>query len=147
MTLLVPFDGSALSESALETANTLAGALDEAVIVLSVIPDDEDFARERGWINEGEPFRIEAIQRGLKDRALSVAPEATFQTEVVDSDEPTATPTTNVVRAIRRVAGEIDASIVFVGSANAGSVIRPDSSVGGSVASDTGYDVYVVRKP
>ena len=147
MTLLVPFDGSALSREALERASELGELRDEEVVVLTVVPDDDEFARNRGWINEGEPFRIEAIQEGLQSRAGEVAPEATFRSEVVDSDEPTATATTNVVRAIRRVASEINASVVFVGSENAGSVIRPDSSVGGSVASDQGYDVYVVRKP
>lgn len=147
MTLLTPYDGSALSTTALEKAADLGELRNEELVVLTVIPDDEDFARARGWINEGEPFQIEAIERGLRDRAAEVAPEATFRTEVVDSDEPTATATTNVVRAIRDVAHEIDASVVFVGSENAGSVIRPDSSVGGSVASDQAYDVYVVRKP
>ena len=147
MTLLVPFDGSVLSTNALERANELGDLRDDEVVVLTVIPDDEDFARDRGWINEGEPFHVEAIQEGLESRAAEVAPEATFRSEIVDSDEPTATATTNVVRAIRRVAAEIEASVVFVGSENAGSVIRPDTSVGGSVASDQGYDVYVIRKP
>lgn len=147
MTLLVPYDASALSTMALEKAAELADLRDEELVVLTVVPDDEEFARERGWINVGEPFDVEAIQRGLRARAAEVAPEMTFRSEVVDSDEPTATATTNVVRAIRRVAGEIEASLVFVGSENAGSVIRPDSSVGSSVASDQAYDVYVVRKP
>ena len=147
MTLLIPYDGSALSTAALEKAAELSDLRDEELVVLTVVPDDEEFARERGWINAGEPFDIEAIQAGLQTRAAEVAPEMTFRSEVVDSNEPTATATTNVVRAIRRVAGEVDASLVFVGSENAGSVIRPDSSVGGSVASDQAYDVYVVRKP
>ena len=146
MTLLVPYDGSDLSTAALEKAAELSDFRGEELVVLTVVPNDESFARERGWINQGEPFDVEAIQEGLRSRADGVAPAMTFRSEVVDSNEPTATPTTNVVRAIRRVAGEVDASLVFVGSENAGSVIRPDSSVGGSVASDQAYDVYVVRK-
>ncbi|WP_339104456.1 universal stress protein [Haloterrigena salinisoli] len=147
MTLLVPFDGSKLARKALEKAATFGDMLDEEVVVLTVIPDDADYARDRGWITEGEPFDPEAIESGIERRASDVAPEATFRTERVSSDEPTATSTNNVVRAIRRVAGEIGASVVFIGSENAGSVIAPQSSVGSPVANDQRYDVYVVREP
>ncbi|ELZ23784.1 MULTISPECIES: universal stress protein [Haloterrigena] len=147
MTLLVPFDGSKLARKALEKAATFGDLLDEEVVVLTVIPDDADYARDRGWIAAGEPFDPEAIEAGIETRAMEVAPEATFQTERVSSDEPTATATNNVVRAIRRVAGEIGASVVFIGSENAGSVIAPQSSVGSPVANDQRYDVYVVREP
>ncbi|ELY44488.1 universal stress protein [Natronorubrum sulfidifaciens] len=147
MTLLVPFDGSELAQTALEKASTFGALLDEEVIVLTVIPDDAEYARERGWITEGEPFDPEAIEAGMNVRADEVAPEATVHTERVSSDEPTSTSTTNVVREIRRIAGEIDASVVFIGSENAGSVIAPQSSVGSPVANDQRYDVYVVREP
>lgn len=146
MALLVPFDGSELATKALEKAATFGDLLDEEVIVVTVIPDDADYARERGWITRGEPFDPEAIAGGLQSRAAEVAPEATFRTERVSSDEPTATATTEVVREIRRVAVEIDASVVFIGSQNAGSVIAPQSSVGSPVAKGQRYDVYVVRQ-
>jgi len=146
MALLVPFDGSELATKALEKAATFGDLLDEEVIVVTVIPDDADYARERGWITRGEPFDPEAIAGGLQSRAAEVAPEATFRTERVSSDEPTATSTTEVVREIRRVAVEIDASVVFIGSQNAGSVIAPQSSVGSPVAKGQRYDVYVVRQ-
>ncbi|WP_226481755.1 universal stress protein [Natrinema amylolyticum] len=147
MSLLVPFDGSELATQALERASTFGDLLDEEVVVLTVIPDDADYARDRGWITQGEPFNTEAIAAGMQTRADEVAPEATFRTERVSSDEPTATSTTNVVREIRRVAADIEASVVFIGSENAGSVIAPQSSVGSPVASDHRYDVYVVRAP
>ncbi|MFD1564033.1 universal stress protein [Haloarchaeobius amylolyticus] len=147
MSLLVPFDGSELAMNALERAATFGTLLDEEVVVLTVIPDDDEYARDRGWITQGEPFEPEAIAAGMQTRAKEVAPEATVRSERVSSDEPTATSTTNVVREIRRVAGEIDASVVFIGSENAGSVIAPQSSVGSPVANDHRYDVYVVREP
>ncbi|MGQ3412370.1 universal stress protein [Natrinema sp. LN54] len=146
MSLLVPFDGSELATHALERASTFGDLLDEEVVVLTVIPDDADYARERGWITQGEPFDAEAIAAGMQTRAADVAPEATVRVERVSSDEPTATSTMNVVREIRRVAGEIEASVVFIGSENAGSVIAPQSSVGSPVANDQRYDVYVVRR-
>jgi nucleotide-binding universal stress UspA family protein len=147
MSLLVPFDGSDLATQALERASQFGDLLDEEVVVLTVIPDDDDYARERGWITRGEPFDPEAIARGMERLATDVAPDATVRIERVSSDEPTATSTTNVVREIRRIAGEIGASIVFIGSENAGSVIAPQSSVGSPVANDQRYDVYVVRRP
>ncbi|EMA42580.1 universal stress protein [Halobiforma nitratireducens] len=147
MSLLVPFDGSSLAEKALERAAALGAHLEQDVVVLTVIPDDPEYARERNWITRGEPFDRDAIEAGIEKRAMAIAPEATFRTERVSSDEPTATSTTNVVREIRRVAAEIDASVVFIGSENAGSVISPQSSVGSPVASDHRYDVYVVRHP
>ncbi|MFP8953591.1 universal stress protein [Natrialbaceae archaeon A-arb3/5] len=147
MTLLVPFDGSPLAMRALERASTLGDRLDESVVVLTVIPNDAGYARDRGWITQGEPFDSNAIAEGLETRAKDVTPSVTFRTERVSSDEPTATATTEVVREIRRVAGEIEASVVFIGSENAGSVITPQSSVGSPVANDQRYDVYVVRQP
>lgn len=146
MSLLVPFDGSSLAVKALERASTFGDLLEEEVVVLTVVPDDEEYARDRGWISEGEPFDPEAITEGMQSRVEDVDPEATFQVERVSSDEPTATATINVVREIRRVAGEIGASVVFIGSENAGSVISPQSSVGSPVANDQRYDVYVVRQ-
>ncbi|RQH01470.1 universal stress protein [Natrarchaeobius oligotrophus] len=147
MTLLVPFDASELATNALDRASTFGNLLGEEVVVLTVIPADAEYARSRNWITMGEPFDADAIESGLRSRAEAVAPEATFRTERVSSDEPTATATTQVVREIRRVAGEIDASVVFIGSENAGSVIAPQSSVGSPVANDQRYDVYVVREP
>ncbi|WP_306057559.1 universal stress protein [Natronococcus wangiae] len=146
MSLLVPFDGSTLATQALERASTFGDFLEEEVVVVTVIPDDEEYARNRGWISDGEPFDPEAIAAGLQSRVEDVDSEATYRVERVSSDEPTATATTNVVREIRRVAGEIEASVVFIGSENAGSVIVPQSSVGSPVASDHRYDVYVVRE-
>ncbi|OVE85604.1 universal stress protein [Natronolimnobius baerhuensis] len=145
MAVLVPFDASKLATTALERAVTFGSVLDEEIIVLTVIPDDPDYARERGWITEGEPFDEDAIESGLTERAQTVAPAATIRTVRVSADEPTATATTEVVREIRRVAAEVDPTVLFIGSENAGSVIAPQSSVGNSVANDQRYDVYVVR--
>ncbi|MFC4437258.1 MULTISPECIES: universal stress protein [Natrialbaceae] len=146
MSLLVPFDGSPLAVKALERASTFGDFLEEEVVVLTVVPDDDEYARARSWITEGEPFDPETIAEGMQSRVADVDPEATFRVERVTCDEPTATATINVVREIRRVAGEVGASVVFIGSENAGSVISPQSSVGSPVANDQRYDVYVVRQ-
>jgi nucleotide-binding universal stress UspA family protein len=145
MTLLVPYDGSDLATAALETASEYGSVLAEPVIALTVIPDDAGYARDRGWITRGEPFDTEAVATGLEERIGATAPDASVRIEPVTVEEPTATPTTRVVREIRRVAVDVDASVVFLGSENAGSVTAPLSSVGGPVASDHEYDLYLVR--
>jgi nucleotide-binding universal stress UspA family protein len=145
MVLLVPFDGSELATAALRRATEFAELTDEPLVVLSVVTDDERFARERGWVGEDEPYDPDAIAERLETSAREVAPDATFRREVpTDAGEMAATPL-DVARTIRQVAHEIDASIVFVGSENAGRVSTPITSVGSPVSEDPGYDVHIVR--
>ena len=145
MTLLVPFDNSPLSTAALKTAAEYGDRTDETVLALTVIPDDMEYALERDWLYDYEAFDTKTIAEKMREAIAEHAPKAEFRYEVVDSDEPTATPTTDVVREIRRVAGDVGATVVFVGTENAGSVTTPLSSVGGPVANDPQYDVYIVR--
>lgn len=149
MTLLVPFDGADLSKAALRRATEFGEMLDQEVLVLSVIPTDEAYARERGWVEESEPFEPELFTLELRDQAAEIAPEATFRSErpTDPQDEPFASATTNIVRTIRRVAGEVDADILFIGSENAGRVSQPLTSIGANVSNDPRYDVHIVRHP
>lgn len=145
MVLLVPFDGSALSERALERAVEFSGFTDEEVLVLTVVPDDEEFARRRGWVGEGESYDPDETVREFEARVRELAPEATFRVDQPGEESMRADSTTDVVRTIRRVAHEVDASIVFVGSENAGRVATPVSSVGDPVSEDSEYNVHIVR--
>ncbi|MBX0295006.1 universal stress protein [Haloarcula nitratireducens] len=145
MTLLVPYDGSDLSEAALERATEFAGYTDENVLVLAVVPDEPDYALERGWLSADDPFDPETIADRLRDRVAEVAPDAEFRYEVPEAVSEMASVTTDVVRTIRSVANEVEASIVFIGSENAGRVSSPVSSVGAPVSEDPQYDVHIVR--
>lgn len=147
MTLLVPFDGSPLARAALERAREFGDVLGQEVVVLAAIPDDETYARERGWIGEHEPFEPKLFALELRDQTASIAPDATFRSEqpTDPTDEPFSSVTMNIVRTIRRVAGELDADIVFIGSENAGRVSKPLTSVGAPVSNDPRYDVHIVR--
>lgn len=142
MPLLVPFDGSALSEAALERAVEFGECLDRGVVVLAVVPQERQYLEDR-W-GEAEP---ETVIDRLRTRAHDLVPEATFRVERPSDpeDEPFADATMNVVRAIREVASEIDADIIFVGSENAGRVSTPVTSVGAPVSEDPRYDVHIVR--
>lgn len=147
MTLLVPYDGSELSEAALDRATQFGDALDQEVVVLVVVPTDEEYVRERGLLTEDEEYDPELFALELRDEAEKIAPEATFRSERATdpADEPYASTTMNIVRTIRQVAGELDADIVFIGSENAASVSQPLTSVGAPVSSDPRFDVHVVR--
>ena len=146
MTLLVPFDDSPLSRAALERAGEFAAFMDTEVVALTVIPDDLEYAESRGWLTERTPFTVEAIADRLERRAAEIAPNARFRHETLDDgDDPVATITLDVVRKVREVAHEEGATILFLGSENAGRVASPLSSVGNPLSEDATYDVHIVR--
>ncbi|MFB6142053.1 MAG: universal stress protein [Halorientalis sp.] len=146
MTLLVPYDGSALSKTALRRAAEFADYRDEEVLALTVVPEDEEFARERGWVAAGEPVDIEAICDRLEAEVHDVAPDATVVCRRPETSESyAATLVDDVTRTIRETAADVDASIVFIGSENAGRVSTPVTSVGDPVSEDPRYDVHIVR--
>lgn len=145
MTLLVPFDGSDLSEAALERATEFAAFRDEPVVALTVIPDEPEYALSRNWLAADEPFDPDTIADRLANRVEELAPLATFRYETPDDISSMASITTDVIRTIRAVAGEVDASVIFIGSENAGRVSTPVSSVGAPISEDPGYDVYIIR--
>jgi len=147
VTLLVPFDGSALAEAALRRAREFAGYRDEAVVVLTVVPEDESFAVERGWIDPGEPYDPEEVCTEFELRVAEIDADATFRCERPSpSEHPTATTIDDVTQTIRSVAAELDVSIIFVGSENAGRVSMPVTSVGGPLSTDGRYDVHIIRR-
>lgn len=146
MVLLVPFDGSELATAALRRAAEFSELTDEPLVVLSVVTDDERFARERGWVGADEPYDPDAIAGELETAAREVAPDAVFRREEPSDGGETATTTMDVARTIREVAREVGASIVFVGSENAGRVSTPISSVGSPVSEAPEYDVHIVRQ-
>ncbi|GAA0661781.1 universal stress protein [Natronoarchaeum mannanilyticum] len=145
MTLLVPFDGSELSAAALDRATEFGEFTGEDVVALAVIPPDAEFARDRGWLDAGEQFDTEMICTRLRQQVEDVSPEARFRCEETEETDYRATLTTDVTRTIRQVAADLRASIIFVGSENAGRVSTPLTSVGNPLSEDPRYDVHIVR--
>jgi len=147
VTLLVPFDGSPLAETALKRAREFASYRDEAVVALTVVPEDESFAEERGWIEPGEPYDPESVCTEFELRVKAIDDDVTFRCEQpVPSEHPTATTIDNVTHTIRTVAAELDVSVIFIGSENAGRVSTPVTSVGDPISTDAKYDIYIVRR-
>lgn len=143
MVLLVPFDDTPLSRTALQRAVTFADHTDEEVLVLTVVPADAEYAHERGWTER--EFDPNAVAERIAARARELAPEATVRVETPENDSSLASTAMDVARTIREVAHEVGASIVFIGSENAGRVSRPLTSVGAPVSTDPEYDVFIVR--
>jgi nucleotide-binding universal stress UspA family protein len=142
MTLVVPFDGSELAEAALVRATEFAQVFDEPVLAITVIREgNAEYAREQGWIGTAEEFEMDAIVARLEEQVTDLSPRAEFRTQVVDWYAPNGA----IARRIRRVARDVDASMVFLGSENAGHLVVGVSSVGRSVAADESYDVVIVR--
>ncbi|WP_435358823.1 universal stress protein [Haloarchaeobius sp. DFWS5] len=147
MSILVPYDGSELSTAALSRAREFADFRNETLVVLTLVPDDPDYARERGWLDAEDTFDVGVVERKLRQRVHDLAPDAEYRCELIENVEPVADVTLDVVRRIREVASEVGASILFVGSENAGRVSSPLASVGSPISDDPQYDVHIVRHP
>jgi len=142
MTLVVPFDGSDLAKTALVRAAEFGSVFEKRVLAASVIPKrNAEYAREQGWIADGEDFDRDAIVSTLHREVTDLCPSADFHHEVVGRFAPPGT----IASRLRRIARESDASMVFLGSENAGELVTSLSSVGSTVAAADAYDVVIVR--
>lgn len=142
MTLVVPFDGSELAEAALVRAAAFDAVFEEGVVAVSVVPNgDVEYARERGWIDDDEAFDRETVVERLATQVSDIAPNARFRHDTVGQYASSGT----IAKHVREIARAEDASLVVIGSENAGHLTVSVSSVGGNVAADDAYDVLVVR--
>lgn len=143
MTIVVPFDGSELSEAALVRATSLGEAFEERVLALTIIPkDDREYARERDWLGHDEEFDMQTVVGRLHERVTDVAPHADFQHETVGRYASAG----SIATELRQAAKTADASLVAIGSDNAGHMVTSIHSVGSTVASDEAFDVLIVRR-
>ena len=143
MTFVVPFDGSELAEAALVRAVEYASALDADVTAVSVVPERKRYAREKGWIDEGDPYDVQAVVDRLREQVGTLAPDATFEYERIREFPPEA----EIADHVERLALAHDPSVVFLGSDNVGRVVTPLTSVGIHIAAEEAYDVFIVRQP
>jgi nucleotide-binding universal stress UspA family protein len=142
VTLIAPFDGSDLAEAALVRATQFGIVFDEDVLAVSVVPEgNATYARERGWLAADERFEMERVVSNLHEQVTALCPSANFRHRVVDRFAPPGT----IASAVRKLARAEDASMVFIGSENAGRFVAAMSSVGGTIATDDAYDVVIVR--
>jgi nucleotide-binding universal stress UspA family protein len=142
MVFVVPFDGSKLSTAALVRAVEFSTVLEEDVHAVSVIPEgNNEYARERDWIGPDERFDLERVVARLHRQVTEVAPSADFRHETVEKYAPPG----QIASELQNLATEVDATMVFVGSENAGRIVTGIGSVGARVAAEADYDVVIVR--
>jgi nucleotide-binding universal stress UspA family protein len=141
MTYLVPFDNSQYARAALVRGAELADALDEELVSVSVVPKDRRYAREKNWLDDDEPFAVGKVVGRLRQSVDELAPDARFRAIHVEGRARHGT----IAGRLRDAAHDEDADVVAIGSDNAGRVMTPVGSVGGNVAADDDYDVFLVR--
>lgn len=141
MSIVVPFDGSDLSRAALRRANDFRTVLDERLVAVTVIPRSARYARERDWLDAGAEFEERRVVAAVHEEVAEIAPAADFRHAFTDRRGAAG----SIARKVRDLARDEDASVVFIGSDNAGSLVSSVSSVGSTVAADDAYDVFIVR--
>ncbi len=140
MTLVVPFDGRTLSKVALLRAVQFDSVFATGITAVTVIPQNNtDYARARGWLGPTASFDTEAIVEHLTATITEIAPNATVEQIFVGRDAPSGT----IGNRLRRFARDVEASIVFVGSENAGRLVST-LSVGSAVSSERSYDTMII---
>jgi len=146
MAFLVPFDGSAASEAALERAIEHGEALDRDVVAVSFVPTGETYAERRKWIQPSETFAVETASAELRRKIE----ETTDRAERNFTDSGAESRGSGVSQHVRQVARDVEADIVFVGVSDdyAGDDYASDDrqlTAFGGVSRDAPYDLHLVR--
>jgi nucleotide-binding universal stress UspA family protein len=138
MKFFVPYDGSPLAQAALERAGTLTE--NATVVVCTVIPDNADYARKKGWLDD-EPFDSDEVEQRLTGAIRDVVPDADVRCLHVRPHINAG----GIVTRIRDMAEDVEADVVFLGSENVGRIAAPVASIGSNVATRVPYDIYLVQ--
>jgi len=141
LTFFVPFDGTELAVAALERADALASGPDADIVVVTILPRDRDYARERGWIDADDELNPDGIRESLLGEVTNIAPTADFHCQTIDAHVRSG----GIATLLRDIAEDIDADVLFLGSENVGSIAAPVSSIGSNVATRVPYDIYLVQ--
>ena len=143
MTVVVPYDSSRRSKAALDRVSEFTES-SETVFVVAVIPNgNERYARERGWLDEGEEFEPKRIVGRIRAEVSDIDPNVSFEYVVASRYAQAG----QIASEIREFAKDHDARLVVVGSENAGRIVSNVSSVASTVTADSAYDVLIVRQP
>jgi nucleotide-binding universal stress UspA family protein len=140
MVFLVPYDGSAVSERALDCAIEHGKAMNTKVVAVSFVPTGAEYAERRKWIEPSEDFAADSARSELKRKIA----EATDDAERSFAGPDASTLGNGVSKHVRRVAQDIDASVLFVG-ADPAAESDDLSTPFGDIATKAGYDVHLVR--
>jgi nucleotide-binding universal stress UspA family protein len=141
MVFLVPFDGSAASEAALERAIEHGKALGCDVVAVSFVPTGETYAERRKWIEPSEAFAVETASAELRRKIE----ETTDRAERNFTDPGAEARGSGVSRHVRQVASDVGANVVFVGVSDDYTGEDGQLTAFGGVSRDAPYDLHLVR--
>ncbi|QIO23699.1 universal stress protein [Haloarcula sp. JP-L23] len=137
MVFLVPFDGSSLAEAALDRAVTYAAAMDVDVVAVSLVPTGSDYAQRRLRVDPHEDFAAETAAADLRRKIEEATDDAELNYEDVS-----AYSANSLSETVRQVARDVDATVVFLGSADTEDVVVPIAELN----EEDAYDVHIVRR-
>lgn len=137
MVFLVPFDGSPLADAALDRAVEYAAALDTEVVAVSLVPTGADYTQRRRRVDPHEDFAAETAASDLRRKIEETTDDAELNYEDVSAHSAN-----ELSETIRQIARDVDATVVFLGSADTDDVVVPISDL----ADEDAYDVHVVRR-
>lgn len=132
-TYLVAYDGGDHAREALRRAAGFASRTDARLVVVGVLPTDPGLAGTYDLAADG-PYDPGAAADRLRAAVEEVAPDAAFRAERVDAYAGKG----RIARVIRRVAREVDADVVVLGSDDPGRVVRRVARVDGADAAVPG---------
>jgi nucleotide-binding universal stress UspA family protein len=139
MVFLVPYDGSSVSEAALDRAVEHGKALEKEVVAVTFVPTGSEYAERRKWIQPEEDFAIDSARADLKRKIEETTDES--ERNYLDSG---ATVENGVGDHIRRVAHEVDASAVYVGTVDEEEETQYRTPFG-EITTNENYDLHLVR--
>jgi nucleotide-binding universal stress UspA family protein len=139
MAFLVPYDGSRVARAALDRAVEHGEALDEQVVAVSFVPTGSEYAQRRKWIEPSEEFAADSAHEQL-NRKIE---ETTDSAERTFEETGASAVHDGLAERIRQVAEDVEASVLFVGTDDAGD--DDMTTPFGPIAPDGNYDVHLVR--
>jgi nucleotide-binding universal stress UspA family protein len=139
MVFLVPYDGSSVSEAALDRAVEHGKALETEVVAVTFVPTGSEYAERRKWIQPEEDFAIDSARADLKRKIEETTDDS--ERNYLDSG---ATVENGVGDHIRRVANEVEASAVYVGTVDEDEETQYRTPFG-EITTNENYDLHLVR--
>lgn len=130
VSIVVPFDGSALSRAAIRRAGQFQSVLDERLVAVTVLKRNVETARENGWLDAEEEFDADRVVAAVHEAVMEITPEADFRRGRAPRQEHGARG--GYEHRFRR-------------QRERRPLVTSVSSVGSSVAADDAYDVFIVR--
>lgn len=140
MVFLVPYDGSQVANAALDRAVEHGKALDEQVVAVSFVPTGSEYALRRTWIEPGEDFAVDMARKEISRKIE----ETTDSAERTFSENSAVQLHNGVTEEIRRVANDVEASVLFVGTDDEDEEDDLHTPFG-SISPNGEYDVHLVR--